>query len=452
MMDLLKSAIDGFFQFEAYVMLPFFILILALIAGMRLGQALLSSLKLGVGFAGIFIVFAYFVGIIQPAVASMVARWGIDFPVLDVGWVPLAAITWSSPMAPISIPLILAVNIVMLLFRATKTIYIDIWNYWHFALIGALVFSTNESFLLALLAIILIAVYTIKNADWAAPFIERETGLKGVTISPVSVVGLLPFAVVMDNLYDRIPGLRRLDFNPTKKSKANSWFGFLSEPMVIGIFIGVLLGLFAGYPLKDVLKTSINIAAVMFILPKCAGLIAEGITAVTGALQDRIAKKFPNRAGLRVAVDTGILMEHKSVIVSGLILMPLALLLAFIIPGNKTLPLGDLPNLLSIISVVVIVSRGNVIRSVLTGIPIAASFMLIASVLAPLFTKLAGETNNPEIAAIAAVQPITAFTDGGNHIRFFLFHIFRGNIVALLIIPLVLGMMFYTSYKAKRMS
>jgi len=28
---------------------------------------------------------------------------GFNFPVLDVGWPPLAAITWGSPIAPISI-------------------------------------------------------------------------------------------------------------------------------------------------------------------------------------------------------------------------------------------------------------------------------------------------------------------------------------------------------------
>ncbi|MBN2049150.1 MAG: PTS galactitol transporter subunit IIC [Spirochaetales bacterium] len=450
MMDFLTSVIHGFFEFEAYVMLPFFIFIIGLLVGMKVRHAFMAALKLGVGFAGVFIVFAYFVGIIQPAVASMVARWGFEFPVLDVGWVPLAAITWSSPVAPLSILLVMFVNILMLLLGVTKTIYIDIWNYWHFALIGALIFGTSENMFLALLSVLLIAVYTIKNGDWAAPFVKRETGLTGVTISPVSVVGLLPFAVTMEALYDRIPGFRRLKVNPSKNERSGSLSDFFSEPMIIGVLLGLLLGGFAGYPLKDILKTSINIAAVMFLLPVCAGLIARGITAVTGVLQETITRRFPRRKGLNVAVDTGILMESKSVILTGLLLMPLSLLLAFIVPGNKTLPLGDLPNLLSIMSLTVIVHRGNVLRSVITGIPVVATFMIIASRFAPLFTRLALETGNREMTALAAHQEITAFTDGGNHLRFLLFHLFNGNTVAMISIPVVIGMMVFTSWRAKK--
>ena len=53
-------------------------------------------LALGVGFAGIFILFGFFVNDISPAVNAIVSRRGLDFPVLDVGWPPLAAITWAS--------------------------------------------------------------------------------------------------------------------------------------------------------------------------------------------------------------------------------------------------------------------------------------------------------------------------------------------------------------------
>lgn len=433
-METLNTILDSFFSFKAYVMLPFFIFIIGAAVRMPIGKAFLSALKMGVGFAGVFIAFDFFVANIQPAVESFAAVRGLDFPVLDVGWPPLAAITWGSSVAPLSIPLIIVINIIMLAANWTRTIYIDIWNYWHFALMGALILNLTENFWLGMLAVGLIAVYTIKCGDWGAPYIGKEEGLSGVTISPVSVIGLIPFSSTMDAIYDRIPGLKRLDYNPQRDGAS---IGILSEPMIIGLIIGSLLGVAAGYDLKKLLELAIHIAAVMFILPKTGGLIAEGIRPVTDTLKERIQSRFPRKEELYVAVDTGILMENRSVVISGLILMPIALILAFIVPGNRTLPLGDLPNLMSIIAVTVLVSRGNVFRAVLTGIPLTATFLVIASRLAPLYTRLSADVG----LDFASGQEITAFTDGGNHVRFWFYQLFQGNIVAILIIPVVGAMM-----------
>lgn len=438
-MDLLKNIIDNFFSFKAYVMLPFFIFIIAMIVRMKIGKAFISSLKMGVGFAGIFIVFSFFVENIKPAVEAIISIRGLDFPVLDVGWPPLAAITWGSSIAPISILFIIVINIIMIASNLTKTVYIDIWNYWHLALAGAFILSVNESFILSMVAIALITIYTIKMADWTAPHVEQQANLPGVTIAPVSVIGILPFAVTLDYLYDRIPGFKNLDFNPEKDNRD---VGLLSEPMIIGVIIGVLLGGAAQYSLKEILELSVHLAAVMFLLPKCGQLIGEGISPVSEALRFWIQERFPAKKELYVAVDTGVLMNNKSVMITGLILMPIALAISLILPGNKTLPLGDLPNLISIMAVTVLVSKGNVIRSVITGVPIVATFLLISSKMAPLITELSAETG----ITFGDGQLITAFTDGGNHMRFYLLYLFQGNILAIAIIPIISAMM-YLSYK-----
>ncbi|HTO24144.1 MAG TPA: PTS transporter subunit IIC, partial [Spirochaetia bacterium] len=144
-MQTLSAVIAFIFSFKAYVMLPAIILVVALVIRMNAGQAALSALRLGVGFAGIFIAFGFFVQQIAPAVTSLVKSRGLDFPVLDVGWPPLAAITWASPIAPLTIVMVLALNFLLLALNATRTINIDIWNYWHFALIGALVQAVSGS-------------------------------------------------------------------------------------------------------------------------------------------------------------------------------------------------------------------------------------------------------------------------------------------------------------------
>jgi galactitol PTS system EIIC component len=432
-MDSLQTFLDNFFAFKAYVMLPIIIFLLALAVRLPLQRALVSTVSLAAGFAGVFIAFNFFVANISPAVQQLSSVRGLSFSVLDVGWPPLAAITWASPLAVISIPLVLVVNLIMLATGLTRTIYIDIWNYWHFALLGALVMTSSGSMALGLSATALLAVYCFKMTEWTAPDIEREMGLDGISASPVSVNGIVPYTACFDWLISRTPWLSSIDYNPERNAKsANdpdrfSPVALLSEPMVMGLCMGLALAVAAGYGLKQTLELGVHIAAVMFILPKCGGLIGEAMMPITHALRDQVARHFPHRTNLIVALDTGFLMGHKSVIMTGLILMALSIVIALILPGNKVLPLGDLPNLLSVMSLSVLMLRGNVFRAVLAGIPVVITFLLIASHMAPLYTELALKT--PSFNAQGLGQ-ITAFTDGGHQVRFVLFALYQGQLWA----------------------
>ncbi len=426
----LQEFLAVFFSFKAYVMLPLIMLVIALAVGLPLKRALLGTVALAAGFAGVFIAFNFFVANISPAVQQLSVVRGLDFPVLDVGWPPLAAITWASPLAAISIPLILVLNLLMLAAGWTRTIYIDIWNFWHFSLVGALVMASADSLWLGLSATLLLAAFCFKMAEWSSPDVEREMGLKGVAASPLSVNSWVPYAAAMDWVFDRIPGVRHLNYNPhnaaakAADSDDLSLVDLLSEPMVIGLLMGLALALAAGYGLKETLELSVHVAAVMYLLPKSAGLIGEATMPITTALRDQVARRFPSRQNLIVALDTGFLMGHKSVIMTGLILMALAIVIALVLPGNQVLPLGDLPNLISIMSLSVLMFRGNVVRAVLAGIPVVVMFLLISSNMAPLFTELARKTPSFDAPATGL---ITAFTDGGNPLRYFVYQLYQGH-------------------------
>lgn len=438
-MQSLQAFLTAFFSFKAYVMLPIIIFFIALAVRLPLRQVVLSTVSLAAGFAGVFIAFNFFVANISPAVQQLTSVRGLNFPVLDVGWPPLAAITWASPLAAISIPLVLVANLLMLALGWTRTIYIDIWNYWHFALMGALVMAATGSMVLGLSAALMIAVYCFKMTEWTAPDVARETGLVGISASPVSVNGLVPYAVCVDWFLDRIPLVKHLNYNPHSKGdepSVGSGFDLLGEPMVIGGLMGLALAMAAGYGLGATLELAVHISAVMFLLPKSAGLIGDAMMPVTVALRDQVTRFFPHRKNLIVAMDTGFLMHHKSVMVTGLILMMLAVLIALVLPGNKVLPLGDLPNLISVMSLSVLIFRGNVFRAVLAGVPVIITFLLIASNLAPLYTQLASQT--PSFNATGLGQ-ITAFTDGGHQLRFLIYSLYQGELWSLLALPLLLG-------------
>jgi galactitol PTS system EIIC component len=436
-METLSSIVGFVFSFKAYVMLPAVILVVALVIRMPVGRSLMSALRLGVGFAGIFVAFDFFVQQIAPAVTQLVKTRGLDFPVLDVGWPPLAAITWASPIAPLTIVLVLVLNFVLLAVNATRTVNIDIWNYWHFALIGALVQAASGSLLLGLAATALIAVYGIVVADWNAPLVKRECGLDGISITTLSVNGMLPYGVAADKVIGMIPGLRRISLSPRD---TGSRFGILVEPMMIGVAIGALFGVLAGYEVKKILELAINVAAVMFILPHCGALIGKGMEPVSLQLKGIIQRRFPSKRLLYVGMDAGVIMQNPAVIITGLLLMPISIGIAFILPGNRTLPLGDLANLISVMSVIVLATRGNVFRAVLIGIPIVVAYLLISTYFAPLYTTLAAQAGSTAVQSYAG--QITAFTDGGNPVRFWFYFLFRGSAWALAVIPGVAALMY----------
>ncbi len=453
-MQTLSAVIAFIFSFKAYVMLPAIILVVALVIRMNAGQAALSALRLGVGFAGIFIAFGFFVQQIAPAVTSMVKSRGLDFPVLDVGWPPLAAITWASPIAPITIVMVLGLNFLLLALNATRTINIDIWNYWHFALIGALVQGVTGSLALGLAATALIAVYSIIAADWSAPLVQRECGLRGISITTLSINGLLPYATAANRVIDAIPGVRRIGVRAggSAAAPAQPRFGILMEPMAIGAAVGVLFGILAAYDVKRILELAINVAAVMFILPLCGGLIGRAMEPVSLRLKEIIQRRFPHKTVLYVGMDGGVIMQNNSVIVTGLILMPVSIAIAFVLPGNKVLPLGDLANLIAVMSVLVLAVRGNVFRGVLIGIPIVIAYLLISTELAPLYTTLSAKVG--AVTAEGYAGNITAFTDGGNPVRWWFLKMFQGNWYALAAIPVVLALLYYswTRYRKERES
>ena len=51
---------------------------------------------------------------------------------------------------------------------------------------------------------------------------------------------------------------------------------------------------------------------------------------------------------------------------------------------------------------------------------------MIATALSPLYTRLAAQAGSQTSYA----GPITAFTDGGNPVRFWALHLFQGNWIA----------------------
>ncbi|EAB9747859.1 PTS galactitol transporter subunit IIC [Salmonella enterica subsp. salamae] len=437
----LYTVVQYVLGFGPTVLLPLVLFFLALFFKVKPAKALRSSLIVGIGFVGIYAIFDILTSNVGPAAQAMVERTGISLPVVDLGWPPLAAITWGSPIAPFVIPLTMLINVAMLALNKTRTVDVDMWNYWHFALAGTLVYYSTGSFVLGLSAAAIAAIVVLKLADWSAPLVAKYFGLEGISLPTLSSVVFFPIGLLFDKIIDKIPGVNRIHIDPENVQKKLGIFG---EPMMVGTILGVLLGIIAGYDFKHILLLGISIGGVMFILPRMVRILMEGLLPLSEAIKKYLNAKYPGRDDLFIGLDIAVAVGNPAIISTALILTPISVFIAFLLPGNKVLPLGDLANLAVMASMIVLACRGNIFRAVITAIPVIVADLWIATNIAPFITGMAKDVNFK--MAEGSSGQVSSFLDGGNPFRFWLLEIFNGNIIAIGLIP-VLALIIYGVFR-----
>ncbi|EBP4523113.1 PTS galactitol transporter subunit IIC [Salmonella enterica subsp. enterica serovar Westminster] len=437
----LYTVVQYVLGFGPTVLLPLVLFFLALFFKVKPAKALRSSLIVGIGFVGIYAIFDILTSNVGPAAQAMVERTGISLPVVDLGWPPLAAITWGSPIAPFVIPLTMLINVAMLALNKTRTVDVDMWNYWHFALAGTLVYYSTGSFVLGLSAAAIAAIVVLKLADWSAPLVAKYFGLEGISLPTLSSVVFFPIGLLFDKIIDKIPGVNRIHIDPENVQKKMGIFG---EPMMVGTILGVLLGIIAGYDFKHILLLGISIGGVMFILPRMVRILMEGLLPLSEAIKKYLNAKYPGRDDLFIGLDIAVAVGNPAIISTALILTPISVFIAFLLPGNKVLPLGDLANLAVMASMIVLACRGNIFRAVITAIPVIVVDLWIATKIAPFITGMAKDVNFK--MAEGSSGQVSSFLDGGNPFRFWLLEIFNGNIIAIGLIP-VLALIIYGVFR-----
>lgn len=217
----------------ASVMMPIIFFIFGLLLGMGPGKSLKSGLSVGVGFVGLSVVTQLLADNLGPAVNSMVKIYNLHLHTLDIGWPAASTVAFGTEVGAVIIPLGLGINILMLLTKTTETLNIDLWNYWHFAFIGSLVAIATKSVLWGMFAAIITIIVTLVGADRSQKKVEQFYGkdLSGISIPQAFCVSFIPFAIAINWVIDKIPGLNKVDFDAEKLQKK---FGILGDPILLG--------------------------------------------------------------------------------------------------------------------------------------------------------------------------------------------------------------------------
>ena len=414
-MDAIVAFFSGVSSLGVSVVMPIVLTILGVLFGAGFGKSLKAGLTVGIGFIGLNLVINQLMGTdLAAGVTAMVERFGLELSVLDVGWPAASAIAMGSIVGTIIIPLGLLVNIVMLLTNTTQTADVDIWNYWHFAFTGALVAIVTNNVAFGIAAAIINEVIVLIIGDVTAPMVEESLGLPGVSIPHGFAGAYAPIAAVVNWIIDKIPGLNKIDINVRTMQKK---FGVFGEPVLLGSIIGLLIGLLAGYGFlpgangePSVLAMAVYMGAVMVLIPKMAALLMEGLMPVSDAASNFIQKHFQNRGKIYIGLDSAVGTGHPVTLTMALILVPVSIFLAFILPGNQVVPLADLACIPYMLVLITPIVHENGFRGLIVGVIVLAVGFYIATDLAPLITSAAANVNF-DMGGAAAISSIC---DGAN--------------------------------------
>ena len=405
------------------VVLPVIITLFGLALGLSFARAFRAGVTIGVGFIGINLVIGLLGGQVGPAAQAMATNFGVKLSIVDVGWPSSAAIAFGSTIGAFMFPLGLVVNVVLLLTGLTRTLDIDLWNYWHSAMIGALVAAMTQNYWMGMLAAAVHLAVNLALADLTAPQVQKYFKLPDISFphGTSAPYGLL--ALPLDWLFERIPGLKSWDATPEGIRKR---FGIFGETLTMGLILGVIIGVLA-FPFRDprhdviaILTLAMSLAGAMFLLPRMVAILMEGLMPISEAARGFVQKRFPGRK-FYIGLDSAVAVGQASVIATSLILVPISLLMALALAplGNRVLPLVDLATIPFIVAIMVAVFRGNIIRSVIGGAVLIGLGLFIATWVAPTFTQVAvasgfklGEGQTTISSLVDGANPLTGFYMG----------------------------------------
>lgn len=383
----------------ASVMMPILFTIIGICIGLRPGKSLQSGLYVGVGFVGLGIVTGLLTSNFDVPLKSIASIYNLQLGVFDMGWPAAASVAYNTAVGALVIPVCLGVNLLMLLTKTTRTVNIDLWNYWHFAFIGAVVyFVMGESLLWGYFAAIICYIITMVMADLTANNFQKYYGnLDGISIPQPFCQSFVPFALVINKLLDKIPGFSRLDIDAEGLKKK---FGVLGEPLVLGVIVGVLIGYLAQSDVKGILTLGIIMGAVMELIPRITRLFIDGLLPISEKTKTLVEKKFNGRQ-VNIGMSPALVIGHPTTLVVSLLLIPTVLFLAVILPGNQFLPLASLAGMFYLFPMVLPITKGNVVKTFIIGLVVLTVGLYFVTDMAPDFTIAAN-------AVYAATQDAAA--------------------------------------------
>lgn len=429
--------------------------IISVIVGVKFSKALEGGIRLAISITAIGAVMNILTSSFSEALQAFVGRTGIELSITDVGWAPLATITWGSPYTLYFLLVMIIVNIVMLLLNKTNTLDVDIFDIWHLAITGLFAMYMGASLLVTTLLVIFIGVLKIINSDLMKPTFNDL--LDAPDENPMTTTHMNymmnPIVMLFNKIIDKIfPFLDKYDFDA---AKLNSKIGFWGSKSAIGIYLGLFIGLLAGMPLMDTFTLAFTAATCLELFSVIGQWFIESVEPLSQGIADYANKKLGGRT-LNIGLDWPFIAGRSEMWAAANILAPIMLLIAIILPGNKVLPLGGIIAM-GLTPALLVVTRGRIIRMILIGTFMLPIFLWSGTLIAPYATE-AAKSVNAFPAGLSESALITHSTLEGPIEKFVAYFVGLGNaqggkqiLIALVVIAVYLALfLWYRKEMIKR--
>ena len=282
-MDIVLAVLDKVVALGAFVMMPVVLFIMGMIFKMKASDALRAGITVGIGFKGISLAAGLIGTTMNPLVEKLQQLWGLKLDAVDLGVPVVSTMAFSDGRFVLMMFAgVILINIIMLVLNITKTLNVDIWNFWHYLFIGTLGTLISGNMVVGLIAGVLYSAINLLLADRNQEIICEVCGeqFRGLSFCTMAFPVLVPIGRGIDWVIDHIPGVRKINFNlksiPSKVS-------FLAEPIMIGFLIGGGLALLARYDWDQCLNVGMTMAAAMFLLPRMISILMEGLSPIATA-------------------------------------------------------------------------------------------------------------------------------------------------------------------------
>ncbi|UXR33513.1 PTS galactitol transporter subunit IIC [Staphylococcus simulans] len=387
LIDLANTIFKPLIDLGAAPLMTVILAIITFIFTKKLSKSLEGGLKLGIALTGIGAIIGILTTAFSQAMTDFVERTGLSLSNTDVGWAPLATITWGSPYTLYFLAVMVIVNIVLLFINRTNTLDVDIFNIWHLSIVGLFAIYCGANLFVATLLVIFIGVMKIINSDLMKPTFNDLLNVPSSNPMTSTHMNYMmnPFLLIMDKIFDKVfPWLDKYDFDA---AKLNNKIGFWGSKFAIGFYLGVFVGLLAGQSPTQIFALAFTAAVALELFSLIGSWFIASVEPLSQGISNFANSKLKGRQ-LNIGLDWPFIAGRAEIWAAANVLAPIMLLEAMILPGNKLLPLGGIIAM-GVTPALLVITRGKLLRMIIIGAIELPLFLWAGTLIAEFVTETA---------------------------------------------------------------
>lgn len=387
LIDLANAIFKPLIELGAAPLMTVILAIITFIFTKKISKSLEGGLKLGIALTGIGAIIGILTTAFSQAMTDFVERTGLSLSITDVGWAPLATITWGSPYTLYFLAIMVIVNIVLLFINKTNTLDVDIFNIWHLSIVGLFAIYCGANLFVATLLVIFIGVMKIINSDLMKPTFNDLLNVPSSNPMTSTHMNYMmnPFLLIMDKIFDKVfPWLDKYDFDA---AKLNNKIGFWGSKFAIGLYLGVFVGLLAGQSPTKIFALSFTAAVALELFSLIGSWFIASVEPLSQGISDFANSKLKGRQ-LNIGLDWPFIAGRAEIWAAANVLAPIMLLEAMILPGNRLLPLGGIIAM-GVTPALLVITRGKLLRMIIIGAIELPLFLWAGTLIAKFVTETA---------------------------------------------------------------